>query len=119
MSFNFYGCWAANYFFLVYFSTVPILVYGFGYETGPPIFANSIDEKPSYPLDKIEHLEPSASQIIVSTSKNGTENLDLGSLDILGPADNLHVHIGVTDLEDDKKLPPIDLNGLWLTFNRG
>ncbi|CAB3406793.1 unnamed protein product [Caenorhabditis bovis] len=57
-------------------------------------------------VDHIESIEIDATQIIITTSKNG-------------PADKLKIHIELVDIDANKMVNPVDLSGLWLTITRG
>ncbi|CAJ0604096.1 unnamed protein product [Cylicocyclus nassatus] len=57
-------------------------------------------------VDKIKDIELGPTSIVIATTKQG-------------PVDSLKIHIELTDLQDNRALPPIDLFGLFLVVARG
>ncbi|CAI2350145.1 unnamed protein product [Caenorhabditis sp. 36 PRJEB53466] len=57
-------------------------------------------------VDHIVDIEVDQTQVIISTSKEGS-------------VEHLKIHIELVDIEANKKVNPVDLAGLWLTITRG
>lgn len=57
-------------------------------------------------VDRIESIDVSSTQVIITTSK-------------VGPPENAKVSVEVIDLTSGEKLPPLNLAGILLTITRG
>uniref|UniRef100_A0A1I7XE46 CA domain-containing protein n=1 Tax=Heterorhabditis bacteriophora TaxID=37862 RepID=A0A1I7XE46_HETBA len=78
-------------------------------------------------IDVIERIDIDPTQIIITTTKQGSY-LNISSQAsyiftnmylLTGPIDNLQIHIEVANLSEDRQLPPINVYGMWLLTFRG
>ncbi|CAI5449445.1 unnamed protein product [Caenorhabditis angaria] len=71
------------------------------------ITLQNVTAPPHNIVDHIEDIEVEATQIIITTSKDGRT------------PEHLKIHIELIDIEENKKVNPVDLSGGWLLLTRG